>query len=501
MKSNFLLSQQRKYSHSPHISGKKARISTKSTNNYYDVTPNKNKLKFSIIQFDKKERSSIGANKIRRQKQNLLGIINNQRNSHRISRVPNIPVGRGSNKILNINQVRPNRKTSNFNKEHYKSRKSAIFTGGNAFHSRNSKVSESIGINNNPNIDFDFYNNNEQLRIMKMNQHIQNEIDSKELKKKLKNMKKSMIQKTLILLENDLKNIIEEESPSQIEKTENIVDNNNKSKSKIETEIADESQSILKSKSKLTEEGEENEENEENKKKENVNVRGLKRIKNLYDSLDDEEFEDEADFDYYLSPSSYYIKVYDFIMFFCCLIYLIYVPYLFATNKIFSLEYSQTKLILFIVDIIYIIDLIVNFFRAYQNFDENLVRKTKYIFLHYLKSWFLLDFIESIPYYTLFQNLDKLCIKDNNRICTLHIYDYHNVNPFLYMIMFTKIIKIYKMVNENSTLSSLGEILERSEFLDNNGSFINSILAFSGCLNVEVMADLPTCNFFVNRFS
>ena len=99
-----------------------------------------------------------------------------------------------------------------------------------------------------------------------MNQHIQNEIDSKELKKKLKNMKKSMIQKTLILLQNDLKNVIEEENSSQIEKTTNI-EEANKSKIKKETEIVDESQTNLKSKSKLTEEEEEKEENKLKKNK------------------------------------------------------------------------------------------------------------------------------------------------------------------------------------------------------------------------------------------
>ena len=49
-------------------------------------------------------------------------------------------------------------------------------------------------------------------------------------------------------------------------------------------------------------------------------------------------------------------------------------------------------------DLIYFIDLIAGFFRAYYNFEEVLIFKKRYMCLNYLKGWFIFDLIEAIPY-------------------------------------------------------------------------------------------------------
>lgn len=71
------------------------------------------------------------------------------------------------------------------------------------------------------------------------------------------------------------------------------------------------------------------------------------------------------------------------------MIYFIFVPYFFSNNSILQ-DNKTIILLLMLIDLIYILDLILNFFRAYHNFDENLVKKSKSIFLHYLKGWFYL---------------------------------------------------------------------------------------------------------------
>ena len=169
------------------------------------------------------------------------------------------------------------------------------------------------------------------------------------------------------------------------------------------------------------------------------------RRKELYDSLDNEEYKEE-EIDFYISPDSLYIRLFDSILFISSMIYFIFVPYFLSRNYFVIKEYKFWKVIFLLIDIIYIIDLIVNFFRAYKNFDENLIRRIKQIFMHYLKTWFLLDFIQAIPYFSILKFLEN--INDNNDI-NYKFIEYNTINPKLYGILLIKIIKVYKMLNRN----------------------------------------------------
>ncbi|CAD8110106.1 unnamed protein product [Paramecium sonneborni] len=53
---------------------------------------------------------------------------------------------------------------------------------------------------------------------------------------------------------------------------------------------------------------------------------------------------------------------------------------------------------LFVIDIIFAIDILMNFITAYIDENYNLIKEFKLIFLHYLKTWMILDII-SIPQY------------------------------------------------------------------------------------------------------
>ena len=122
------------------------------------------------------------------------------------------------------------------------------------------------------------------------------------------------------------------------------------------------------------------------------------------------------------------------------MVYFIFVPYFLSRNYFIVKEYKIWKVIFLIIDFIYIIDFIINFFRAHKNFAQNLIRRKK-IFLHYLKTWFLLDFIQAIPYFSIIKYLEK--IYDNNPIGYKFI-EYRAINPKLYII-----IVIYSFPNNN----------------------------------------------------
>jgi len=313
---------------------------------------------------------------------------------------------------------------------------------------------------------FNYYNNN--LQMLKINQKIQNEIDSMELKKKVNLMRKTIIQ---IQSSKDLKDIIEEENGFQIE------ENNKKERfsiAKNETEDnkedKEESNACLKNKSNL---------NEEEKITIKDKYRKLKRKKEIYDSLSDEEYEDENDIGYYISPNSCFIKIFDYIVFISSMIYFIFVPFFFSNNSILQ-DNKTIILLLMLIDLIYILDLIINCFRAYHNFDENLVKKSKSIFLHYLKGWFFFDFIQCIPFLTLFKSFEKVCFKNNYELCSFEGSEYNKISPTLYFMILVKIVKVYKIFNENNSISELGEFITRNEIIDNYGSFILSMF-FSIC--------------------
>jgi hypothetical protein len=128
-----------------------------------------------------------------------------------------------------------------------------------------------------------------------------------------------------------------------------------------------------------------------------------------------------------------------------------------------------------IIDAFYIIDVILNFFRAYQTYDDHLIRRTKKIFFHYFKTWFLIDLIQAFPYFSFLQLLEK---RQSNKNIQL--------SPLLYIVLMIKIIKLYKMLNDNSTISYLTEILGKNETIDNHGSVIVTIFFFLFFLNMTV---------------
>jgi hypothetical protein len=195
---------------------------------------------------------------------------------------------------------------------------------------------------------------------------------------------------------------------------------------------------------------------------------------NLYDSFDDEDYINEQ-IGYYIKPNSLFIKIFDTSLFLSSMIYFIYVPYLLSQNYLINKENDILQIILIMIDIIYIIDFILNFFRAYINYEERLIRRTKKIVLHYLSTWFLLDLIQALPLFSLLKYIER----NNQNKCLRRIIKDHNIiNPIFYLVLLLKIVKVYKMFNSNTTIDFYTEILSKSEALDDNGSFIIIIFLY-----------------------
>ena len=134
------------------------------------------------------------------------------------------------------------------------------------------------------------------------------------------------------------------------------------------------------------------------------------------------------------------------------LIVLLYFPIYLSKERFFCNNIRNKGTILFYsIDFIFIIDLLINFYRSYYDYNEILIKKTIFIIIHYLKTWFLLDFTTAIPFFTIIKQFEINCIdgniysdfKLNNNGKHSNHYNI-NLNNIHYLLTFLKVIKTIK---------------------------------------------------------
>ena len=99
----------------------------------------------------------------------------------------------------------------------------------------------------------------------------------------------------------------------------------------------------------------------------------------------------------------------------------------------------------FLIDIFNIIDLFLGFFRAFYNWDEQIVLKYKIIVARYLSSWFLFDLISCIPIYSINKFYEKKC---NSKELSSKYYN-EILNNLNYLFISNRLIKIFKIFWNN----------------------------------------------------
>ena len=217
----------------------------------------------------------------------------------------------------------------------------------------------------------------------------------------------------------------------------------------------------------------------------------------VYDSLDDEEVEDAIDINlYYIKPDSFFIYFFDSIIVISSFYILIFLPYYLAHDSIINASYLNIKIILFyIVDIFYIIDFIISFFRSYYNYEEILIKNVYDMIIHYIKNWFLLDLLAAIPFYSILFFLEKKNLKTKyfSHYAIKH-NSYKNIgvkmNNIHYLLLTTKLLKTFKCFSDNNrALSKLLNLLFKSDFIEEKSDIILAIFIF------VVSTNFGTCIF------
>ena len=162
----------------------------------------------------------------------------------------------------------------------------------------------------------------------------------------------------------------------------------------------------------------------------------------LYDSFDSEEEEEIENF--YISPNNKLILIIDLLVILSTIFNMIFTPYLLSNTKCFcSPKIKYIDIVYIYIDILYIIDLIFGFFRAYHDFQFQLITNNKRIMKHYLISQFFFDLIQAIPF---FSYMSFLCRESNNyNNCTK--FSMKNTHMILILCCLFKQLKVFKIIN------------------------------------------------------
>ena len=207
----------------------------------------------------------------------------------------------------------------------------------------------------------------------------------------------------------------------------------------------------------------------------------LRRVGYVYDSLDDEECEDEESNNFYFEPNGNYILILDFLILMSSLFYLVFFP-IHLSSSSFNEKNSIKDYVYGFIDGIFIIDFISGFFTAYINFDEDLVKNSVSIIQNYIKTWCLLDFLCCIPVHSILR-IKKNKFENSNcfEICYFN-YDGKNLYHLFEMI---KILKIIKALKANIARKAIYRKLKKITFFYYWGYFIKQVFIFVSILNLS----------------
>ena len=138
--------------------------------------------------------------------------------------------------------------------------------------------------------------------------------------------------------------------------------------------------------------------------------RDLIQLRNVYDSLSDEEPDIYGDFEYVIHPNSQFKANFDNSVYISFVYSVITLPIFlaFIKEKCHSI-FTRFTLTFFdvIIDLIFIADFILSFFTGYYDFEENVIYSKKKIAENYALSYMLFDLASALPFCS-FINLNIL---------------------------------------------------------------------------------------------
>ena len=214
----------------------------------------------------------------------------------------------------------------------------------------------------------------------------------------------------------------------------------------------------------------------------------------IEDSFNESETDEVEENGFLINPETTPFFIYDVIIFFAAFYSLIFIPHE-ITNECICYNFNK-KLRFYInycVDILFIIDVILNFFVEYYSKKDKLVKNHKKVINNYLRGWFFPDFLSALPLNMLYY---YYCKYNPNRICIT--YEKNNPTYYLVMLKCLKTIKIFKMPanKKNQFISRL------TEKASNNPYVIEKIdLGIELLLVIFGLHILSCIHIFIGRYT
>jgi len=213
----------------------------------------------------------------------------------------------------------------------------------------------------------------------------------------------------------------------------------------------------------------------------------------MYDSFNSEEEREEEEDNFYISPKSNFVLIFDFLIIIFCLFDVVYTPQrLSKINGFCTLPNNTIIYIYFFIDILYIVDMLLGFVRSYYNFQYIVIKYQPRIARHYIVTQFWLDFIQAIPAFTY---ITYLC-KKQNIYCGA--YDLSNKEMILLLFCFVKQAKLFKIIDKkkNSIKFAIKEIIAEREIIE---SILHHLIIVIIC--VSCFYSFISIHIFIGRHS
>ena len=187
--------------------------------------------------------------------------------------------------------------------------------------------------------------------------------------------------------------------------------------------------------------------------------------KRIYDSLDDDsdDINEKDERKFYILPDNIFALSFDGIIILCSLFDKIYTPYYLSSITCFCNQDRNTiKKIYLFIDIFYILDLLLNFFRIQYDMDFKIIKKNKSI-KQYFSIQFLLDLIQAIPFFSIIYFLCKKNLKNNDNYCNQYSFSFKET--LLLFFCYIKQLKTFKIIDKtkNSITYKLLEIISSQD--------------------------------------
>ena len=193
------------------------------------------------------------------------------------------------------------------------------------------------------------------------------------------------------------------------------------------------------------------------KKTKEIILRKIERKNIVYDSIDDSDIFYERDrLGFYISSDSVFALIFDSSIILCALFDVIYTPFRLSFTVCFCMNISrEIKYIYYCIDLLYISDLVFNFFRIQYDEDFNIIKENEILAKSYFNSQYMSDFLAAIP---IFSIISFLC-ENNDDNCVENSFNFKQ--SLLLFFCYFKQLKLIKVIDrkKNSLTNKFLDII------------------------------------------